>query len=179
MILKPEPIFAAVEALNSKLKIQNSKIILLTPQGQLFNQKKAEEFSKLDHIILICGHYEGVDERVRKHLVDEELSIGDYILTGGELPAMVVTDAIVRLIPGALEKPEATESESFSTFGSQLSTLEYPQYTKPREFRGHKVPEILLSGNHQEIKKWRQQEALKRTKQRRPDLLHGSGTLGS
>jgi len=204
MILKPEPIFAAVEDIKKqKLETRNwklekmlearssksslkpqasspassiqppaSTVILLTPQGQLFNQKTARRLSKLDHPILICGHYEGMDERVSEHLVDEEISIGDYVLTGGELPAMVVTDAIVRLIPSVLEKPEATQSESFSTFARPgLANLEYPQYTRPEDFRGWKVPEILLSGNHQEIEKWRREEAEKRTRERRPDLL--------
>ncbi len=165
MVIKPQPVFDAVESLKSKSKKQKAKIILLTPQGQPFNQQTAQHLSKSDHLILICGHYEGVDERVREHLVDEEISIGDYVLTGGELPAMVVTDAIVRLIPGVLEKPEAIKQESFSPL------LEAPQYTRPENFKGWKVPEVLLSGNHQEIAKWRKEQALKRTKERRPDLL--------
>ena len=182
MVLRPEPIFNAVEDIvgvdpcvnPDKRRTRRSApttIILLTPQGKSFNQKLAQELSQRQHLILICGHYEGVDERVRQHLVDEEISIGDYVLTGGELPAMVLTDAVVRLIPGVLEKPEATETESFSTFNSQLSTLEFPQYTRPENFRGLKVPKILLSGNHQEIAKWRREQALKRTCERRPDLL--------
>ncbi len=193
MILKPEPIFNAVESVVAGLVPANGKAttrptspaselaggrarvattVLLTPQGQLLNQKKARELAKLDHLILICGHYEGVDERVREHLVDEEISIGDYVLTGGELPAMVLTDAIVRLIPGVLEKPEAVESESFSAFARPgLANLEFPQYTRPENFRGWKVPEVLLSGNHQEIEKWRREQALKRTQEKRPDLL--------
>lgn len=171
MILKPEPILAAVEDIKKQSTIQpfNHLTILLTPQGKLFNQKLAWELAKLDQMILICGHYEGVDERVREHLVDEEISIGNYVLTGGELPAMVVTDAIVRLIPGVLEKPEAIELESFSTSSPHL--LEAPQYTRPEIFRGFRVPEILLSGNHQEIEKWRKEQAEKRTRERRPDLL--------
>lgn len=150
-----------------KLKIGNCKlkIILLTPQGQTFNQKLAGQLSKLDHLILICGHYEGFDERIRQ-LVDAEISIGDYVLTGGEIPAMVIVDAVARLIPGVLEKPEATKNESFSD-----SLLEYPQYTRPAEFKGSKVPEILLSGDHQKIAAWRQQKALAKTKKLRPDLL--------
>jgi len=174
MILRPEPIFNAVEDIKKQSTIQpfNHLTILLTPQGKLFDQKTARRLSKLDGLILICGHYEGVDERVREHLVDEEISIGDYILTGGELPAMVITDAVVRLIPGVLKKSEATETESFSTLNSQLPTLEYPQYTRPENFRGLKVPQVLLSGNHEEIAKWRRQQALQRTKKRRPDLLH-------
>ncbi len=172
MVLKPEPIFAAVEEIKKTRKQENKKTILLTPQGQVFNQKTVRRLSKLENIILICGHYEGVDERVRKHLVDEEISIGDYILTGGELPAMVVTDAVVRLIPGVLEKPEATREESFAVGRGEacLATttlLEHPQYTRPEDFRGLKVPKILLSGNHQEIEKWRKERAEKRTKERR------------
>jgi tRNA (guanine37-N1)-methyltransferase len=180
MVLKPEPIFAAVEDIKrnstSTMKQCSNLTILLTPQGRLFNQKTARDLAKFENLILICGHYEGVDERVREHLVDEEISIGDYILTGGELPAMVVTDTIVRLIPGVLEKEEATESESFAAGSGEacLATtmlLEYPQYTRPENFRGWKVPEILLSGNHQEIEKWRHEQSLKRTRSRRPDLL--------
>ena len=194
MVLKPEPLFEAVEEIlgtrqqalgNSKKKqtnayslVPNAFVVLLTPQGKVFNQKIAQELSKLENIVLICGHYEGVDERVREHLVDEEISIGDYILTGGELPAMVVTDAIVRLIPGVLEKEEATKSESFSAPrssiqhpASNIQFLEYPQYTRPENFRGFRVPKILLSGNHQKIEKWRKEQAEERTKERRPDLL--------
>lgn len=147
-------------------------VILLTPQGKTFNQKLAGQLSKLDHLILICGHYEGFDERIRR-LVDEEISIGDYVLTGGEIPAMVMVDAVTRLIPGVLEKPEATKNESFSD-----SLLEYPQYTRPAEFKGLpagrqglKVPKILLSGDHQKIADWRQKMALAKTKKLRPDLL--------
>lgn len=169
MIIKPQPVFDAVEALKPKSKKQKAKIILMTPQGKPFSQQKAKELSKLNCLILICGHYEGVDERVSEHLVDEEISIGDYVLTGGELPAMVVTDALVRLIPGVLEKPEAVELESFGT--SSPHHLEPPQYTRPEVFRGWQVPEILLSGNHQEIEKWRREQSLKRTQQKRPDLL--------
>ncbi len=190
MVLKPEPIFAAVEEIlgnrhwalgNSKEKetsayslVPSASTILLTPQGKLFNQKTAKRLSKLENLILICGHYEGVDERVREHLVDEEISIGDYILTGGELPAMVVTDAIVRLIPGVLNKEG---SDSFSCYPERITNkfvtplLEHPQYTRPEAFRGFKVPEILLSGNHQEIKKWREKQREDRTRERRPDLI--------
>lgn len=150
----------------SKLKTKSAKIILLTPQGKPFKQQQATELSKLDHLILIAGHYEGVDERVREHLVDEEVSIGDYVLTGGELPAMVVVDAVVRLIPGVLGKEASLEDESFNK-----ALLEYPQYTRPEKHRANKVPEVLMSGNHAEIEKWRKEQALKRTKKRRPDLL--------
>jgi tRNA (guanine37-N1)-methyltransferase len=161
MVLRIEPIAKAIE--KSKIKDQGSKIILLTPQGKTFNQKTARRLSKEKHLILICGKYEGVDERVR-NLVDEEISIGDYILSGGEIAAMAVVDAIARLLPGVLEK-EATRNESFSPL------LEPPQYTRPEKFEGMKVPKILLSGNHQEIARWRVQEALKKTKKLRPDLL--------
>jgi tRNA (guanine37-N1)-methyltransferase len=169
MILMIEPIDRALRDLKSKIKNQKSKIILLTPRGKLFNQKVARSFSKLDHLIFICGHYEGVDERVRR-LVDEEISIGDYILTGGELPAMIIVDSVVRLIPGVLDKPEATRFESFSNLKIG-KLLEYPQYTRPANFKGWKVPEVLLSGDHQKIAKWREQEALKITRENRPDLL--------
>ena len=181
MILKPEPIFNAVESVvaglvpaNGKATTRVATTVLLTPQGQLFNQETASRLSTLENLILICGHYEGVDERVREHLVDEEISIGDYVLTGGELPAMVVTDAIVRLIPGVLRKGG---SDSFSCYPERVTRkrvtplLEFPQYTRPENFRGFKVPEILLSGNHQEIEKWRKEQALKRTQEKRPDLL--------
>ena len=174
MILKPEPIFAAVEDIKKQKTINNEQLtILLSPQGQPFNQQTARRLSELNHLILICGHYEGVDERVRAHLVDEEVSIGDYVLTGGELPAMVVTDAVVRLIPGVFEKPEATESESFSqkTINNEQLAIEYPQYTRPEVFRDFRVPEVLLSGNHQEIEKWRKEQAGERTRERRPELL--------
>jgi tRNA (guanine37-N1)-methyltransferase len=172
MVLMIEPIYRAINELKSKTKNEKLKIILLTPQGKVFNQKMAKRLSGLDHLILICGHYEGVDERVRKHLVDEEISIGDYVLTGGELPAMVIVDTVVRLIPGVLEKPEAVQLESFSQINNKSPILlEYPQYTRPANFKGWKVPKVLLSGNHQKIKEWREKQALKRTKKRRPDLI--------
>lgn len=189
MILKPEPIFKAVEDIKKKSPPKADqplaeKVILLTPQGSVFNQKKANELSKHEHLILICGHYEGVDERVRDHLVDEEISIGDYILTGGEIPAMVVIDAVVRLLPNVLEKEKATKEESFQPLGvtqskaldmvSNTLLLEYPQYTRPENFRGFQVPEILLSGNHKKIERWRREKALERTKKQRPDLLKSS-----
>ncbi len=162
MILMVEPIYQALKELRQK----ETKVILLTPQGKTFKQAMAKKLAKEKHLIFICGHYEGVDERIRKHLVDEEISIGDYVLTGGELPAMIVVDTIVRLIPGVLKKEEAVKNESFST-----KLLEYPQYTRPANFKGWQVPEILLSGNHQEIKEWRKKKAKEKTKQRRPDLL--------
>lgn len=160
MILRVEPIYnALLEIKKNKL----SKILLTDPRGIKFTQKKAREYSKLDQLIIICGRYEGVDERVREHLANEAISIGDYVLTGGEIPAMIITDAVTRLIPGVLEKPEATEIESFSAQHDNNSyqnpDYEFPQYTRPEEFNGWKVPEILLSGNHAEIKKWRQKSS--------------------
>lgn len=178
MVLKVEPIYSALKDLRGK----ETKVILLSPQGKVFNQKKARNLSQLKHIVLIAGHYEGFDERIRQHLVDEEISIGDYVLTGGELPAMIVTDAVVRLIPGVLAKAGATEFESFSpaTYNLQPTTLlEYPQYTHPSEFMGWKVPRVLLSGNHKEIEGWRKQKALMKTKKTRPDLLEATKELAS
>lgn len=151
MVLMVEPVFKALQAI-SKSQIPNSKIILLDPRGEKFSQKKAREFSELEQLTLICGRYEGIDERVREHLVDEAISVGDYVLTGGEIPAMVIVDAVTRLLPGVLEKPEATKLESFS----EENVLEHPQYTRPEEFNGWKVPEILLSGHHGKIKTWRE-----------------------
>ncbi len=152
MILRVDVIAAALRGIkNLKLKIKNSRTVLLDPRGKTFNQSKAREFAKLDQLVLVCGRYEGVDQRVKDHLVDESLSIGDYVLTGGEIPAMVIVDAVTRLLPGVLEKPEATEIESFS----ERENLEFPQYTRPEEFNGWKVPEVLLSGNHAKIKNWR------------------------
>jgi len=162
MILMVEPIDQALKELRRK----ETKVILLTPQGKIFSQPLAQKLSKEKHLVFICGHYEGVDERIREHLVDEEISIGDYILTGGELPAMVVVDTIVRLIPKVLEKKEAVQDESFSN-----NLLEYPQYTRPANFKGQQVPEILLSGNHKKIAGWQKKKAKEKTKKRRPDLL--------
>jgi len=162
MLLCPEPIFNAVK----KLKRQ-AKVILLCPQGRKLTQNVCKRLSKEKHLVLICGHYEGVDERVRKKLVNEEISIGDYVLTGGELPAMVLVDSVVRLIPGVLGDKNSLNFESF-----EGNLLEHPHYTRPANFRRMKVPEILLSGDHQKIEAWREKEALKRTKQRRPDLLN-------
>jgi tRNA (guanine37-N1)-methyltransferase len=170
MVLRIEPIAAAIQ--KSKILNLKSKIVLLTPQGKTFNQKTALRLAKEKHIVLICGKYEGVDERVRK-LVDEEISIGDYVLSGGEIPAMVVIDSIARLLPGVLDK-KATALESFSPLTinhKRLTLLEPPQYTRPENYEGMTVPKILLSGNHQEIAKWRLQEALNKTKKFRPDLL--------
>jgi tRNA (guanine37-N1)-methyltransferase len=141
-------------------------VILLTPQGRLFNQRIAEELAGKEELILICGHYEGVDERVREHLVTDEISIGDYVLSGGEFAAMVVVDAVVRQLPGALGSEESVGDDSHST-----GLLEYPQYTRPQSFRGWEVPDILLSGNHAEIERWRREQSLRRTAERRPDLI--------
>jgi tRNA (guanine37-N1)-methyltransferase len=161
MVMKPEPIFAAVEAV-----YQGGPIILMTPQGRTFSQKIARELAGEPRLTFICGHYEGIDERVRDRLVTDEISIGDYVLTGGELAAMVVVDATTRLIPGVLGGEESTLEESYSD-----NLLEYPQYTRPPEFRGWRVPDILLSGHHANIARWRRKEALRRTRARRPDLF--------
>lgn len=172
MVLMIEPIYDALK----KLRQKGSKVVLLTPQGKVFKQKMARTLAKEKHLIFICGHYEGVDERVREHLIDEEISIGDYVLTGGELPAMVIIDSLVRLIPGVLEKPEAIKSESFARYhdlnhDSKKVWLEYPQYTRPANYKGWKVPEVLLSGDHKKIAQWRKKKSLERTKKRRPDLV--------
>lgn len=167
MILMPGPIFEAVEAVREKHPLERSRVILLSPQGMPLTQEKARRLgTDWDRLLLICGRYEGVDERVREFLVDEEISIGDYVLTGGELAAMVVIDAVSRLIPGVLGSERSAEEDSFSE-----GVLEYPQYTRPAVFRGHPVPEILLSGNHAEIRRWRSEMALKNTKTKRPDLI--------
>jgi len=169
MVMMIEPLVKAIE----ELKSPNTKIILLSAKGKLWKQQLALENSRIEHLILICGHYEGVDDRIL-NFIDEEISIGDYVLTGGELPAMVLVDSIVRLIPGVLEKTEATEFESFSLLHNGQTVVEYPQYTRPENFRGLKVPEVLLSGNHAEIEKWRKEEALKITQKNRPELLRSA-----
>jgi tRNA (guanine37-N1)-methyltransferase len=169
MVMKVEPVFKAVEALTSRRPGQSPRVLLMTPQGRRFDQTMAEEFAGESWIVAICGRYEGVDERIRERLVTDEVSIGDYVLTGGELAALVVVDAVVRLLPGVLGDETSPETESFSS-----GLLEYPQYTRPAEFRGWTVPEVLLSGNHAEIEKWRRQAALKRTFERRPDLIEGA-----
>lgn len=199
MVLKPDPIFRAVEDLLGKevedaaawqcpdsdervehgqavpvegmqatLQGKAPRIILMCPQGETFTQRKAEELAQEEHLIFICGHYEGYDERIREHLVTDELSIGDYVLTGGEIPAMTVIDSVTRLLPGVLGNETSAVTDSFST-----GLLEYPHYTRPVEFRGWKVPDILLSGHHANIELWRRREALRRTWLRRPDLLEG------
>ena len=162
MLLKPEPIFEAVE----NLARENTHVILLSPAGRTFNQAIAAELSQRNDLLLISGHYEGFDERVREQLADDELSIGDYVLTNGALPVMVIVDAVTRLLPGVLGDDESAQEESFSH-----GLLEYPQYTRPAEFQGMKVPEVLLSGNHGEIARWRAEQARLRTKERRPDLM--------
>ncbi len=165
MLMQIEPIFRAVESIKKKLKAK-ARVVLLCPQGDQFTQLRAKELSRCKNLILICGHYEGIDERVREHLVDLEISIGDYVLTGGELPAMVLIDSVVRLIPGVLGDKNSLNFESF-----EGNLLEYPQYSRPALFRGWGVPKVLVSGAHDKISAWRRIEAVRRTKQRRPDLL--------
>ena len=162
MLLKPEPLFEAVEALRG----EKTRVILTSPAGRPFRQEIARELAGEKHVLLICGSYEGFDERVRQRLVDDEISIGDYVLTNGALPAMVIVDAVTRLLPGVLGDDESSQDESFSG-----CLLEYPQYTRPAEFRGMNVPEVLLSGDHAAIEKWRREQATVQTRQRRPDLL--------
>lgn len=163
MVLKPEPMFQAVETITEG---RQPRIILMCPQGERFTQKKAEELAKEQDLVFLCGHYEGYDERIRQYLVTDEISIGDFVLTGGELPAMTVIDAVVRLLPGVLGQQDSHIHDSFST-----GLLEHPHYTRPADFRGMKVPDILVSGNHAKIDKWREEQSLKRTFERRPDLL--------
>lgn len=162
MVMKPEPIFAAVE----ELRDAKSKVILMSPAGKRLDQNHATDLSKESHLIVICGHYEGVDHRVIEHLLDLEISIGDYVLTNGAIAAVVLVDAVVRLLPGVLGDEQSAADDSFS-----IGSLEAPQYTRPAEFRGWKVPDVLLSGNHAEIAKWRKEHGIKRTKRNRPDLL--------
>jgi tRNA (guanine37-N1)-methyltransferase len=170
MVMMADPIFKAVEDIVRRTKkgrrAQRPKVILLCPQGRTLTQARAKKMSLCKHLILICGHYEGVDERVREHLADEEISIGDYVLTGGELPAMVLVDAVVRLLPGVLGDKNSLNFESF-----EGNLLEYAQYTRPADYRGMKVPGVLVCGDHAKIERWRRQQALSRTKERRPDLL--------
>ncbi len=170
MVLKPEPIFEAVETIKSDIRqnegVDKIPVILLTPQGRLFSQAIAQELAQQSHLILICGHYEGVDERVAGYLATDQISIGDYVLSGGELAAMIVAEAVTRLVPGVLGSAESTIDDSHTT-----GLLEYPQYTRPDIFRGWAVPEVLLSGNHAQIAKWRREQAIARTLKRRPDLL--------
>ncbi len=170
MVLKPEPIFEAIEATKQQINPGKVAIILLTPQGRLFSQQIAQELASHSHLMLICGHYEGVDERVHEHLATDEISIGDYVLSGGEPAAMVLVDAIVRLVPGVLGSQTSLNSDSHTG-----GLLEYPQYTRPQIYRGWPVPSVLLSGNHEEIARWRHQEAISRTAKRRPDLFFEEG----
>ncbi|MCZ0703406.1 tRNA (guanosine(37)-N1)-methyltransferase TrmD [Natronobacillus azotifigens] len=165
MVLMPQPIFSAVDAIKQS-ESKPPRIVLMCPQGERFTQRKAEELAKEDHLIFICGHYEGYDERIREQLVTDEISIGDFVLTGGELGAMVVIDSVVRLLPSALGNQQSAREDSFST-----GLLEHPHYTRPAVFQGMEVPEILRSGHHEKIEKWRKQQSLKRTLERRPDLL--------
>jgi tRNA (guanine37-N1)-methyltransferase len=168
MVMKPEPIFAAVEDLRNQtpnIKHQTSKVILMSPTGRRFDQRMAEQLSHESNLIVVCGHYEGVDHRVVDHLIDEEISIGDYVLTNGGIAAVILVDAVVRLVPGVLGDEQSAHDDSF-----REGLLEAPQYTRPAEFRGWRVPEILLSGNHGEIAKWREEQARKRTRENRPDL---------
>ncbi|HZM24115.1 MAG TPA: tRNA (guanosine(37)-N1)-methyltransferase TrmD [Anaerolineales bacterium] len=170
MVMKPEPIFEAMESVLGPLPASRQltpvPVILLTPQGRVFTQRVAEELTRYERIALICGRYEGVDERIRDHLVTDEISIGDYVLTGGELPALVIVDALSRLIPGVLGDPDGAQDDSHS-----MGLLEYPHYTRPPEFRGWSVPEVLLSGDHGKIERWRREQALLRTLTKRPDML--------
>jgi tRNA (guanine37-N1)-methyltransferase len=166
MVMKPEPMFEAGETVLGQTTGPDCPIILMTPQGRLFNQRVASELSAHERIALICGRYEGFDERIREHLATDEISIGDYVLTGGELPALVIIDAVTRLAPGALGDPGGAEDDSHA-----LGLLEYPHYTRPPEFRGWRVPEVLLSGDHARIERWRREQSILRTLARRPDLL--------
>ena len=169
MVMKPEPIFEGVESILAgitQLEMATTRVILTSPQGKLLDQKMVEEFSRQRYLIILCGHYEGVDERVREHLITDDVSIGDYVLTGGELAAMALTDAVVRLLPGVVGKPESVSRDSITS-----GLLQHPVYTRPAEYQDWGVPDVLLSGNHAEIKRWRRERSLERTLQRRPDLL--------
>lgn len=170
MVLKPEPVVGAIEAVRDREATGRGHVVLMTPQGAPLKQADAHRLASLPHLVLVCGRYEGVDERVREGWIDEELSIGDFVLTGGELPALVVVDAVARLLPGVLGNEASHADESF-----EAGLLEYPQYTRPREYRGWEVPEVLLSGDHARIARWRAEQAQERTRQRRPDLLEEGG----
>ena len=178
MVFKPEPVFKAAAAIEAESPGRPSPVILLSPQGRLFTQALAKELARQDHLTLICGRYEGVDERIAEHVATDEISIGDFVLSGGELPAALIMESVVRLLPGVLGNEESAWQESFTApeagpreFGRAL--LDFPHYTRPAEFRGWRVPEVLLSGNHEEIRRWRRQRALEKTWRRRPDLLAG------
>ncbi len=178
MVLKVDVLHRALIDVGSKILDSIAKVILLTPQGQVYKQKMALELAQATNLILICGHYEGFDERIRKY-VDMEISVGDYVLTGGEIPAMIVTDSVARLLTGVLGDDASSHEESFSpsTSSGSAMLLEYPQYTRPEEYEGEKVPKILMNGNHAEIDKWRREQAIARTKTRRPDLICDSDTM--
>lgn len=167
MVLKPEPLFAAVEAIRGRRSGGTAAIILTSPDGERLTHGVAKRLSALDHVVILCGRYEGVDERVREHLATETISIGDYVLSGGELPALVIVDAVARLVPGVVGDEASVSGDTFARDG----LLDFPQYTRPAEFRGLGVPPVLLSGHHAEIEKWRRQQALERTRRHRPDLL--------
>ena len=178
MVFKPDPVFKAVAALEAGLPGRRLPVILLTPQGRLFTQTVAEELMRQDRLVLICGRYEGVDERIAEHVATDEISIGDYVLSGGELPAALIMESVVRLLPGVLGNEESAPQDSFTTRQAgcrefRHGLLDFPHYTRPAEFQGWKVPEVLLSGNHEEIRRWRRQRALEKTWRRRPDLLAG------
>jgi tRNA (guanine37-N1)-methyltransferase len=166
MVFMPGPLFAAVEYCRGPVRVPESRVVLMTPQGKTWSQRRAESFSRLPHVVFVCGRYEGIDQRVIDSLVEEEISIGDYVLTGGEIPALAVLDSVVRLLPGALGNSDSAVNESFSS-----GALDFPQYTRPAEFRGMAVPEILLSGDHARIREWRRRQAEARTGSRRPDLV--------
>ncbi|MFB5660588.1 tRNA (guanosine(37)-N1)-methyltransferase TrmD [Alteribacillus sp. HJP-4] len=170
MVLTPQPIFDAVDAVKIENPGTSPRIILLCPQGAPYHQAKAEELAGEEHLIFICGHYEGYDERIREHLVTDEISVGDFVLTGGELPAMIIADSVTRLLSGVLGNDQSALTDSFSD-----GLLEHPHYTRPAEFRGMKVPDILLSGHHENIREWRREQSLQRTKRRRPELLNCDG----
>ncbi len=177
MVFKPEPLFRAVESIQAQQSGRRGRVVLLTPQGQVLNQRRVEELSREPGLILICGRYEGVDERVAAHLATDEISIGDYVLSGGELAAAVIMEAVARLLPGVLGNQQSAISDSFAMAaaspggGEAAGLLDFPQYTRPAEFRGWKAPEVLLSGNHQQIREWRAQQALAKTYKNRPDLI--------
>lgn len=187
MVLKPDPIFECLEAMSvpPRGKRENERVLVLSPQGKLFEQRMAQEFSKLDRLVLISGRYEGIDERVSEFLADGEVSVGDFVLSGGELGAAIIVDAVTRLLPGALGNADSARQESFTAVEKELGDgpdstcgsgglLDYPHYTRPAEFRGHGVPEVLQNGNHDEIRRWRRQRALEKTFRNRPDLLDGA-----
>ncbi|MGI6188656.1 MAG: tRNA (guanosine(37)-N1)-methyltransferase TrmD [Clostridiales bacterium] len=172
MIMAPQPLFDAIGHVLSNSDADTGKVILMSPQGKVLNQEMARQLAQESHIVIVCGHYEGIDQRVIDKFVDIEVSIGDYILTGGEIPALVLIDCVARLVPGVLGNPESIQDESFSR-----GLLEYPQYTRPQEYEGYTVPEVLLSGNHREIERWRLKESLRNTLKKRPDLLKQAALL--